>query len=209
MPRVDDTIVYRGVVVPHGITSPIPVLEWFIADADYNFMVANPPEDIVRFGAIAYNGQVIDNVEINIKGHASRQNPKVSWKFHMPQGYDLDMPGLLIEPVDEFDMQADWSDKVARPGHPVVGRLPAGRASSNHQMFPIRTQRNGAFQGEYSLQDTYDGTWREREGYDDKQFFEAETSAFSTPAGQRAVLQEVAGRRRTSRRSPRSSTASG
>ena len=53
-------------------------------------------------------------------------------------------------------------------------------------MFPIRTQRNGAFQGVYNLQDIYDGTWREREGYDDKQFFKAETSAFSTPADQRA-----------------------
>ena len=179
VPRVDDTIVYRGVVVPHGIASPIPVLEWFIADSDYNFMVANPLDEIVRFGAIAYNGQVIDNVEMNIKGHASRQNPKVSWKFHTPQGYDLLMPGLLIDPVDEFDMQADWADKAH--GRAILSWEAYQRAGIvNHQMFPIRTQRNGAFQGEYSLQDTYDGTWREREGYDDKQFFEAETSAFST-----------------------------
>ena len=47
-PRVDDTIVYRGLVVPHGITSPIPVIEWFIADADYNLMVQNPLDEIVR-----------------------------------------------------------------------------------------------------------------------------------------------------------------
>ena len=178
-PRTDDTIVYRGVVVPHAITSPIPVVEWFIADSDYNFMVANPLEEIVRFGAIAFNGQVIDNVEMNIKGHASRENPKVSWKFHTPQGYDLSMPGLLIEPVDEFDLQADWADKSH--GRAIVSWDAYQRAGIvNHQMFPIRAQRNGSFQGEYSLQDTYDGTWREREGYDDKQFFEAETSAFST-----------------------------
>ena len=179
VPRVDDTIVYRGLVVPHGITSPIPIIEWFIADADYNFMVANPLEEIVRFGAIAYNGQVIDNVEMNIKGHASRQNPKVSWKFHTPQGHDLDMPGLLVEPVDEFDMQADWADRSH--GRAILSWEAYQRAGTvNHQMFPIRSQRNGAFQGEYSLQETNDGTWREREGYDDKQFFEAETSAFST-----------------------------
>jgi hypothetical protein len=179
VPRVDDTIVYRGLVVPHGITSPIPVVEWFIADSDYNFMVANPEEEIVRFGAIAFNGQVIDNVEMNIKGHASRQNPKVSWKFHTPQGYDLSMPGLLVEPVDEFDLQADWADKSH--GRAILSWEAYQRAGNvNHQMFPIRAQRNGAFQGEYSLQETFDGTWREREGYDDKQFFEAETSAFST-----------------------------
>ena len=45
-------------------------------------------------------------------------------------------------------------------------------------MFPVRTQRNGAFQGLYNLQETYDGTWREREGYDDDQFFEADAPAF-------------------------------
>ena len=150
-----------------------------MADSDYNFMVNNPLQEIVRIGAIAYNGHVIDNVEVNIKGHASRSAPKVSWKFHTPQGYDLDMPGLLVEPVDEFDMQADWSDRSH--GRAIVSWEAYERSGfPTHQMFPIRTQRNGAFQGEYSLQDTYDGTWREREGYDDKQFFEAETSAFST-----------------------------
>ncbi len=138
VPRVDDTIVYRGLVVPHGITSPIPIIEWFIADADYNFMVANPLDEIVRFGAIAYNGQVIDNVEMNIKGHASRQNPKVSWKFHTPQGHDLAMPGLLVEPVDEFDMQADWADRPTA-GPSCRGRPTSAPAPSNHQMFPIRS----------------------------------------------------------------------
>ena len=179
VPRVDDSIVYRGVVVPHGITSPIPVFEWFMADSDYNFMVDNPLQDIVRIGAIAYGGVVIDNVEVNIKGHASRSAPKVSWKFHTPQSYDLDMPGLFSAPVDEVDMQADWSDRSH--GRAILSWDAYKRAGfPNHQMFPIRTQRNGAFQGEYSLQDTYDGTWREQEGYDDKQFYEAETSAFST-----------------------------
>lgn len=179
LPRVDDTIVYRGVVVPHGISSPIPVVEWFISNSDYTTMVNNPLQDIVRIGAVAYGGQVIDNVEVNIKGHASRSAPKPSWKFHTPHGYDLDMPGLLVEPVDEFDMQADWSDRSH--GRAIVSWDAYQRAGfPTHQMFPIRTQRNGAFQGEYSLQDTYDGTWREQNGYDDQQFFEAESSAFST-----------------------------
>ena len=135
VPRVDDSIVYRGVVVPHGITSPIPVLEWFMADSDYNFMVNNPLQEIVRIGAIAYNGHVIDNVEVNIKGHASRSAPKVSWKFHTPQGYDLDMPGLLVEPVDEFDMQADWSDRSH--GRAIVSWEAYERSGfPTHQMFP-------------------------------------------------------------------------
>jgi hypothetical protein len=178
-PRVDDTVVYRGVVVPHSISSPVPVWEWFIAPADYTTMVNNPTTDITRYGAVAYNGTVYDNVEMEIKGHASQNDPKVSWKFKTPSGYDFDMPGLFVEPVDEIDMQADWSDRshgraiLSWDAYQRAGFLP-------HTMFTVRTQRNSAFQGIYNLQETYDGTWREREGYDDNQFFEAETSAFST-----------------------------
>ena len=177
-PRADDTINYRGMVVPSGISSPIPVLEWFISDADYNAMVSNPTADITRSAVLAYGGVVIDNVEANIKGHASQNDPKVSWKFHTPQNYDLAMPGILTEPVDEFDMQADWSDKSH--GRSILSWEAYQRAGVvNHQMFPIRTQRNGAFQGLYNFNEVFDGTWRKREGYDDKEVYAAETSAFS------------------------------
>ena len=178
-PRIDDTILYRGLVVPSGITSPVPQWEWFIAPADYTTMVNNPTQEIIRYGAIAYAGRVYDNVEMEIKGHASQNDPKVSWKFKTPSGYDFDMPGLLVEPVDELDMQADWSDRSH--GRAILSWDAYERAGfEDHTMFTVRTQRNGAFQGIYNLQETYDGTWREREGYDDNQFFEAETSAFST-----------------------------
>ena len=84
-PRSDDTACYRGVAVANGLTSPIPVLEWFISDADYNDLVTHPTTDITHTAAIAYNGQVIDNVEVNVKGHASQSDPKVSFKFHTPR----------------------------------------------------------------------------------------------------------------------------
>ncbi|WP_210649109.1 lamin tail domain-containing protein [Nocardioides sp. SYSU D00065] len=178
-PRSDDTVTYRGVVVPSGISSPIPQWEWFIAPSDYTNLVNNPTVDIVVQGAIAYEGRVYDNVSMEIKGHASQRDPKVSWKFKTPAGYDFDMPGLLVEPVDELDMQADWSDRSH--GRAILSWDAYARAGfEDHTMFPVRTQRNGAFQGLYTLQETYDGTWREREGYDDDQFYEAETSAFST-----------------------------
>ena len=179
VPRVDDTIVYRGVVVPHGISSPVPVFEWFIANADYNTMVNDPTnDDIIRTSVLAYNGTVIDNVLTNIKGHQSQTSPKVSWNFETPQGHDLDMPGVLVEPVDKIHMQADWSDRSH--GRSILSWEAYQRAGVvNHQMFPVRTQRNGAFMGAYNLQETFDGTWREREGYDDHQYFEAETSAFA------------------------------
>jgi hypothetical protein len=184
-PRSDDTAVYRGVVVPDGITSPIPEIQWFMADADYNRMVANPTADITATAAIAYNGVVIDNVEANIKGHASQTTAKVSWKFHTPQGYELDM-AQFQDPVDEFDLQSDYEDKshgrslLSWDAYELAG-------VSTHTMFPVRAQRNGNFQGLYNIQDTYDGTWRDQNGYADSEFYEAEGSAFvsSHPVTQR------------------------
>ena len=208
-PRIDDTINYHGLVVPHGITSAIPVLEWFIAPADYTTMVNNPDRRTSPGpAAIAYGGLVIDNAEVEIKGHASQRDPKVSWKFHLPQGHDLDMGGLLVEPVDEFDMQADWSDKSH--GRAIISWDAYQRAGiANHQMFPIRTQRNGAFQGLYNFNEVFDGTWRDREGYDD-----TTSSSRPRPAPSARGRSTCSSARRpptttTSRRCPRSSTASG
>ena len=45
----------------------------------------------------------------------------------MAHDHDLDMPGVLVEPVDEFAMQADFERPLPRPGPPVLGRLQARR----------------------------------------------------------------------------------
>jgi hypothetical protein len=176
-PRVDDTIIYRGVVVQDGVTSAIPILRWFIADADYNAITGNPTADIIRTAVLAYGTTVYDNVSVNIRGQGSESTPKPNWKFEMAKNHDFDMPGLLVEPVDEFAMQADYSD-VAH-GRSMLGFDAFQRAGViNTQVFPVRTQRNAAFQGIYNYLDLFDGTWREREGYDDNQFFKANINAF-------------------------------
>jgi CotH kinase protein/Lamin Tail Domain/Fibronectin type III domain len=176
-PRADDTVNFRGVVVQDGITSAIPVFRWFIADADYNAIIGQPTQDIIRPAVLAYGTTVYDNVLVNIRGQGSETSVKPNWKFEMPQGHDFDMPGLLVEPVNEFAMQADASD-VAH-GRSMLSFDAYRRAGVvNTQVFPVRTQRNGAFQGIYNYLDLYDGTWREREGYDDHQFFKANINAF-------------------------------
>ncbi|HSS68131.1 MAG TPA: lamin tail domain-containing protein, partial [Nocardioidaceae bacterium] len=179
VPRTDDTTVYQGVVVPSGISSPIRMLEWFISDADYNTITASPTADIIRKAAIAYNGTVIDNVSVNIRGANSQSSPKPNWKFELPHNYSIDFG--LVEPVDEFAMQGDWSDKSH--GRPMLAWDAYKRAgvisSTAEQLFPMRTQRNAQFQGFYTYLDLFDGTWRDREGYSGTtQFFKSETGAF-------------------------------
>ncbi|NHC25552.1 hypothetical protein G6553_20530, partial [Nocardioides sp. IC4_145] len=176
-PRTDDTINYRGMVVQDGVASAVPVFRWFIADADYSAITGNPTADIVRPAVIAYGDTVYDNVSANIRGQGSETSPKPNWKFEMPQNHDFDMPGLLVEPVNEFAMQADWSD-VAH-GRSLLGFDAFQRAGVvNTQVFPMRVHRNAGFQGVYNYLDLYDGTWRDREGYADDQFFKANVNAF-------------------------------
>ncbi len=184
VPRADDTAVYNGIVVPSGISSPIPMLEWFISDADYNAITSNPTADIERTGAIAYNGTVVDNVVFNIRGANSQTAPKPNWKVALPHNYEVDLG--LVEPVDEFAMQADWSDQSH--GRPLLSWDAYQRAGVvNTQVFPMRVQRNAQFQGLYTYVDLFDGTWRDREGYSDQQFYKASTGAFDA----NRTLEEV------------------
>jgi hypothetical protein len=176
-PRVDDTITYEGVFVVNGLTSNLPIFEWFIPDGDYDELVDNPTVDIDKKAVLVYDGTVYDNVQVNIRGKKSQTAPKVNWKFEMPQGHDFDMPGFLVEPVDEFAVQADWSDHAH--GRTILGWDAYGLAGvANMEIFPVRVQRNGDFQGLYRYMGLFDGTWREREGYEDDQFFKASTGAF-------------------------------
>ena len=176
-PRVDDTIVYQGVEAQTGVTSSIPVLDWFIADADYNQMVNNPLQDIVKPCVVAFGGVVYDNATVNIRGKISRTNPKVSWTFDIPHNHDLTMPGILIEPVDTFAMEANWTDHSH--GRQILAYNSYGEAGVLHnETFPIRTQKNAKFLGLYIYIDIFDGTWRDREGYSDDQFFKAENAAW-------------------------------
>ncbi|MGY2701897.1 lamin tail domain-containing protein [Nocardioides sp. HB32] len=179
VPRADDTINYRGVVAQDNVTSALPVFRWFIADADYTAITGNPTADITRSAVLAYGDTVYDNVQVNIRGQGSQDTPKPNWAFQMPKNHDLDMGSLLAEPVDEFAMQADYSD--VSHGRSLLSFDAFRRAGViNTQVFPVRTQRNGAFQGVYNYLDLYDGTWRKREGYDDNQFFKANINAFDS-----------------------------
>lgn len=175
-PRLDDSSPYKGVVVGNGITTAIPVIEWFISDADYTLMTTSPTIDITRPGVLAYNGAVFDNTQFSIRGESTQSNPKVSWKVEMPRNHELTLAGL-VEPVDEFAMNADWSD--SSHGRPTLAWDSYATAGVvNTQVMQLRVQKNAAFYGLYTYLDLFDGTWRDREGYSDKQFFKAGHGAF-------------------------------
>lgn len=178
-PRVDDTIVYQGVEAQSGVTSQIPILDWFIQDDDYNHMVDNPLDTtIVEPSVLVYGGQVFDNATVTIRGNKpSRENPKQSFTFDLPHNHDLTIPGKTADPVDTFAMEANWADHSH--GRQILSYDSYSEAKVlNNETFPIRNQRNGSFGGLFLWVDKFDGTWRDREGYSNDQFFKAEDAAW-------------------------------
>ena len=173
--------------------APIPVLEWFIADADYNAITANPTADIDRHGRARLQRHGLSTTsQVNIRGQARRPTPKPNWKFEMPQNHDLDMPGVSSSRSTSSPCRPTGATSRTA-GRSCPGTPTSAPASSTTQVFPVRTQRNAAFQGLYTYLDLFDGTWRDREGYADNQFFKAGHGAFDATR----PLAESGSRRRT------------
>ncbi len=179
-PRHDDSRQTLGVFYPRNVISNVPVFEWFIDDGDYDSMITDHLEDDKLFESVLVVGdEVMTGAKVRVRGSSSRFGPKVNFKWELPQGHDLEGEGLLIEAIDEFAMQGEFSDRtygrslLTWRAFEMVG-IPTA------QTFKIRVERNGEFQGLYSYMDTYDKTWRER--YDIQEngsFYKAQSGAFS------------------------------
>ena len=96
-------------------------------DADYNLITAYPTVDIIRPAVIAYNGLVIDNAHVSIRGESTQNAPKVSWKIEMPQEPRRStFPGTVdagrrVRHAGRLDRQ------LARPSAAGLGLLRDGR----------------------------------------------------------------------------------
>lgn len=179
-PRSDDTATTVGVFVPREVDSQIPVFEWFIREGDYQSMVTDHLLDDTGFESVLVVGdEVITGARVRVRGSSSRNDPKVNFKWELPQGHDLVLEGLVVEPVDEFAIQAEYSDRSY--GRSLLSwRSYRDAGLPVAQTFKVRVERNGSFQGLYSYVDTYDKTWRKREGFQkDGSLYKASSGAFS------------------------------
>ena len=115
-PVTGDSMRYHGVVVLNSaVTTQLPVIEWFMEDAVYEDILANHRMDKFKGAAVwAYNGEVIDGVQMSVRGNSSRTAPKVSWKIQMPKGYTFDLGGKLEYPLDSPAAPANgWRSPLA------------------------------------------------------------------------------------------------
>lgn len=162
-PSNDDSLNYFGYVVQDpSQTGTTPILQWFITDANYTSLINEDVNAKVYYPCvIAYGDQVYDNSEIRIKGEYSATFDKLPFKVKLPTGYSLDIPGTLSVPLHEFHLNSDF------PNNQYVVSLVSWRAFERAgftmpQMEKVQLQRNGSFEGAYTLAEKYDQEWRER-----------------------------------------------
>ncbi|WP_210506245.1 lamin tail domain-containing protein [Naasia sp. SYSU D00057] len=173
-PAADDSITYRGVVVTDpSYASQLPVIEWFMEDAVYDDLRANHRTDDVQGPAVwSYNGEVIDNVLMNVRGGSSRTLDKNNWKVELPKGHGFDLGGQLPYPLTEFALQ---NYQYNQPDIAWATVKEAGARGLN--ILPVRTQRNGQFWSLGRLMETQDGEWREDQGVEDWAIYKGESGA--------------------------------
>ncbi len=190
-PAAGETINYAGVVVKDpSVVTNLPVFEWFMEDAVYDDILANHRYDNFYGAAvIAYDGQVVDNVRMRVRGQSSRDNPKVNWKVDLPSGQLLDMRPLMPYPLDEFAMQSDVIPK------PILAWDTVGEAGARRLgLFTVRTQRNGEFFSVGELMETEDGSWRDDQDVSDWAIYKGNWGALTTkPTAAELAAQMNAG----------------
>lgn len=167
-PSNDDSIDYFGYVVQDpSQTGTTPILQWFIDDTDYtNLLAENVANEVYYPCVIAYGDQVFDNSQVRLKGEYSVTFPKKPFKVKLPSGYYIEMPGTLTTPLNEFHLNSDF------PNNNYVVSLTSWRAFELAgfdipQMQKVQLQRNGSFEGAYTLAEKYDKEWRARKPFFD------------------------------------------
>ncbi|MEM9564085.1 MAG: lamin tail domain-containing protein [Actinomycetota bacterium] len=163
-PSVTDTIDYHGLVVadPNEPTD-IPVLDYFITEADYELLLgANRFTDNTSPIVVAHGDTVVDNATIRVRGNATRSLPKPSMRIELPNGHLISFGDRTEEPVDEFNLF--WrNDLKADVGWEIAEELGFPRVD----FFGLRVFRNGTFWGTGAYLTALDGRWRDAVGYDD------------------------------------------
>lgn len=172
-PRAGDGAAFGGTVVaaPTSTGASLSTMQWFVAPEVW----AEAKEDKSLQGnngypaVMAFEGVVVDNVTIRIKGNQARTNYKKKWKVMLPAGHTFDAAGRIEEPVDQFDLLNAATDKSFSRELLVydMQRLSGGLAQ---QVFPVQLDVNGGFFGLYMYGESPEGTWRDRHGFSDSTY---------------------------------------
>jgi hypothetical protein len=167
-PEAEDGIAYDGTVVATPTASALPKLQWFMDETEFQRLRNNRKlNGDEGFAAVfAYDGEIVDNVVIRIKGQESRGRNKNKYKVTLPQGHTWKMKGLLRSSVDEFGLHSMLTDK-SFSREILTYDLQTFAGGLSQQVFPVRLELNNEFYGLYVYHEQPDSRWRKLHGFDD------------------------------------------
>lgn len=181
-PDTNDSMDYAGYTVHDpSITTPLPIIMWYMDTSTYADMIANHNLDNAYIGCVvAIGNDVFDNSQVRVKGDASRYDDKKSYKFKLPGGYtvgSVDGTGLQVSEF-HIDAQPQSSTQAEDPtSWWAIGQ--AGLPTPNHTV--ARVQQNGEFYGVYMFSDKYEKEWRQNNGYSTGDLYEDFVQPVSGP----------------------------
>jgi hypothetical protein len=148
---------YEGTVVADpSLTSPLPVLHWFIENPN----AANT--DAGTRCSLFFNGEFYENVGIYIHGQSSRSFPKKSYNVDLNRGHNFKWaPGQPR--ADDINLMTTYPDK-AHMRNILAYETYRDADCAYHWVFPVRVQQNGEFWGTAHVMENGDEDWLIRMG---------------------------------------------
>lgn len=166
-PRTDDTINYVGTVVTGpAISTQLPIIQWYMDPVDYQHALDHFDTDDTEPAVLFYRGVLFDNIRIRVRGQTARTNPKKHWKVDLPHGHDIFDPDLFGLPLDQFNLQASYSDKSYLREILAYETFRDAGAPSNWA-FHVRVQQNGQFYGLYTFVQAMDDDYLKKNKLDE------------------------------------------
>ncbi|HWJ98506.1 MAG TPA: CotH kinase family protein, partial [Acidimicrobiales bacterium] len=166
---------YDGFVVERpAVSTQLPVLDWYLSDADAQWLAENRGSKEYVPAVLVVDGRVIDGVEVRNQGGAtSAFSIKPNFKFKLPGQQTIAEP-FFDAPVDELVIDADFEDPTSAIGR-TAWSLMAEAGVPRRRAATGRVERNGAFFGVFQLYQEYDGTWFDQLPYEMASFYEGES----------------------------------
>jgi hypothetical protein len=186
---------WDGTVVAADSDSPLPVLGWFMPDREYAKAYSDRSlyRDEGYPAVFAWNGEIMDNASVRMKGQQSRGNTKKKWKVSLAPG-DRWESSDLAGAVNEFSLHSASTDK-SYVREILTSDLQRMSGGTGQQVFPLRLEKNGEFYGLYLYSEQTDGRWRDKQGWsDDTIVFKGEQSTRLSATDLRLPRAELARR---------------
>ncbi|HBJ37281.1 MAG TPA: hypothetical protein DDZ51_21515 [Planctomycetaceae bacterium] len=180
----NDTINFFGLVVAPTdiVNNTLPVFQFWVNEEQFQELTTTELAltNTTIPAVIAYGNQVFDNATVRVRGgdFSRATHIKKSLKFELPRGYGLNIGGEGGYLIDEFGVNADFSDwSVVIPD--ISWDVFNAETDSFTSSFFMYVQRNSGYHGIFRFQELYDGAWRTANGFaNGDEFYDAEDGGF-------------------------------